>query len=116
MHVQVNTDNRVEGSDEFVRGVQAAVAGALGRFADQLTRGEVHVGDENGPKGGTNDLRCAMEARPAGLQPVAVTHTAPTADQAIDGAARKLHTALGRVLDKLADHKGRTPMGGAPHA
>ena len=116
MHVQVNTDNRVEGHDEFVRGVQATVEGVIGRFGENITRVEVHVGDENGHKGGPNDKRCAMEARPAGLQPVAVTHTAPTVDQAIDGAAHKLQTALGRTLDKLSEQKGRTPTGGEPHA
>ena len=116
MHVQVSTDNRVEGHDEFVRGVQAAVEDALGRFGDRLTRVEVHVGDENSDKGGSDDKRCAMEARPAGLQPVAVTHTAPTVGQAIDGAARKLQTALDRSLGKLSDHKGRTPYGGEPGA
>ena len=116
MHVQVNTDNHVEGDDELIRSVQATVDDALGRFADRLTRVEVHVGDENSHKGGANDKRCAMEARPAGHQPVAVTHTAASLDEAVDGAAKKLQTVLDRTLGKLSDHKGRTPFGGEPGA
>lgn len=116
MHVQVNTDNRVEGHDEFVSGVRATVEDALDRYGDHVTRVEVHIGDENGHKGGPNDKRCAMEARPTSHQPVAVTHTAPTVDQAVSGASKKLQTALGRILDKRADHKGRTPTGGEPGA
>lgn len=116
MQVQVNTDNRVEGHEEFVTGVQATVEDALSRFAEHITRVEVHVGDENAQKGGANDKRCVMEARPAGRAPIAVTHTASDIDGAVEGAAKKLQTALGRTLDKLSDHKGRTPAGGDPHA
>ena len=114
MHVEVSTDNHVDGREELFAQVRATVEDTLGRFAERLTRVEVHVGDENSHKGGAADKRCAMEARPAGHQPLAVTHTAATIDEAIDGAADKLEKVLDRTFGKLSDHKGRTPMGGPP--
>jgi hypothetical protein len=116
MHIQVNTDSHVEGRDELIREVQATVENSLGRFAQQLTRVEVHLNDENSHKGGDADKRCLMEARPAGMQPIAVTHHGATLDQAVNGAVKKLRTVLDSTFGRLADKKGRTPFGGEPTA
>lgn len=115
MQVQVNTDNHIGGSEGLVRQVQDVVEGTLGRFGDQVTRVEVHLNDENSnTESGGNDKRCLMEARLAGLQPVAVSHDGATLEQAIDGAADKLQKALDRTLGRLGDKKGRTSYGGDP--
>jgi hypothetical protein len=42
-----------------------------------------------------------MEARPKGHQPISVTHTATSLDQAVDGAASKLNNALEHFYGKL---------------
>ena len=76
MQVEVSTDHNIEGSDGLTSRVVAEVTATLSRFSDQLTRVEVHVSDENADKGGAADKKCVIEARPVGLQPVAVTdHT-----------------------------------------
>ncbi|MGI8967338.1 MAG: hypothetical protein ACR2H1_14820, partial [Limisphaerales bacterium] len=75
MKIQINTDNNIEGSDELTQQTQAVVESALERFAQQITRVEVHLSDENSHKGGI-DKRCVMEARLEGMQPVAVTDQA----------------------------------------
>ena len=111
IQVQVNTDNRVEGGGELPRYVESAVHGTLGRFADRITRVEVHLGDENSHKGG-EDKRCTMEARPAGLRPLTVSHQVATLEQAVDGAAGKLERLLDGTFGKLDDRKGRTSYGG----
>ncbi len=111
MLIQVNTDNHIVGREELVAKVEASVAATLDRFADQITRVEVHLTDENAQKGG-NDKRCLMEARLAGMQPVAASHQAGSLIEAVDGAAEKLETMLGRTLDKLGETKGRTSFGG----
>jgi ribosome-associated translation inhibitor RaiA len=116
MHVQVSTDNHVEGHDELIREVQATVEQSLGRFGEQLTRVEVHLKDANSHKGGADDKHCTVEARPAGMQPIAVTHAAATLEQAVEGAVKKLRTTLDRTLGKLSDRKGNTPIGGEPNA
>ncbi len=113
MQVQVHTDNHIEGSAELFSHVEGAVELALGRFEDRITRVEVYLSDQNSSqKGGDNDKRCTMEARPSGLQPITVTHEGATLDQAIDGAADKMEKTLTRTLDRLGDHKGRTSFAG----
>jgi hypothetical protein len=114
MQVQVNTDNNIEGRDEVIGEVQAAITQELGRFGDRLTRIEVHLKDVNGPKGGANDKHCTLEARPAGHQPIVVTNAAEDVDTAVEGAIKKLRTALDRTFGKLSDRKGSTPAGGDP--
>lgn len=88
MHVQVSTDNHVVGSAELSREVEAVVEEALGRFSDWITRVEVQLSDESsGSKTRDNDKRCVMEARPAGQQPISVSHQGSTMDQALKGSA-----------------------------
>jgi ribosome-associated translation inhibitor RaiA len=112
MQIQINTDSHIEGREELLRTVETEVEGTLGRFARQITRVEVHLNDENSHKGGTNDKRCMMEARLAGMQPIAVTHHAATIEEAVDGAAGKLARTLDRTLGKLRDSHDRTSMAG----
>lgn len=106
MQIQLNTDDNVQGREELAVRVQADVENVLSRFRDQLTRVEVHLGDENARKAGGADKRCTMEARLAGQQPVAVTHHAPTLAEAWNGAAQKLKNLLESRLGPRKDHKG----------
>jgi len=106
MQIQVNTDDNVKGSDELTRHVEAEIGAALSRFSDQLTRVEAHLSDENAGKSGGADKRCMLEARPAGKQPVAVTHHAATLGEACSGAAQKLKNLLESQFGRLDDRKG----------
>jgi ribosome-associated translation inhibitor RaiA len=111
MFVNVHTDNHIKGSEDLARRVEAEVVAALGRFGEQVVTVEVHLNDVNSHKHGV-DKRCMMEARLAGLQPIAVTHMAETLDEAIEGAAEKLERSIEHTVDKLGHHKGRTSFGG----
>ena len=104
MIIQINTDNHIDGREELAQRAEATVAAALSHFARQITRIEVHLSDENSHKGGSDDKRCAMEARLEGRQPVGVTHQAATLDQAVAGAAAKLKRSLESTLGKLSNH------------
>jgi ribosome-associated translation inhibitor RaiA len=115
MQVRVTTDNNITGNDRLTGQVEDIVNDVLDRFRDRITRVEVFLGDENSrAKSGQNDKRCTMEARLAGLQPVAVTEQAESLDQAMRGAAEKLEKTLDRTLGRLSDRKSRKPMGGEP--
>jgi hypothetical protein len=101
MLIQIRTDNNIEGGDGLKTRVRARVTDALDRYADRMTRVQVHLGDENSDKkSGDNDMRCMVEIRLAGLDPIAVRQTAPTVEQAVDGALDKViraaETAIGR--------------------
>ena len=108
MQVQVHTDNHVNGSAGLTAHVESIVMGALARFGNRVMRVEVHIGDENGHKGGEHDKRCAMEARLSGLQPIAVTGQGLSVEAAINSAADKLVRTIDRTLEKKYGAKGRT--------
>jgi ribosomal subunit interface protein len=113
MVIQVNTDNHIENSQSLTEHVQSVVADALERFGNRVTRVVVQLTDENSAqKSGDDDKRCAMEARLAGLSPIAVTQHAGTVHQAVDGAVVKLERSIERILAKRDGPKGRTSMSG----
>ncbi len=100
MKIQINTDNHIEGTQALTEQVEATVRSALTRFADSISRIEVHLSDENGPKASDDDKRCLIEARLAGRQPIAVSHQGGTVLEAVGGAADKLERALETVQGK----------------
>lgn len=112
MLIQVNTDNHIQGSERLTTYVQGVIQDTLSRFAERITRVEVHLHDTNSAKGGDNDKRCGIEVRLAGFDPVNTTHHAGDIDLAIDGAAEKMKTLLERQLDKLTQTKGRVSHAG----
>jgi hypothetical protein len=70
MKIQINTDSNIVGGAELDQMTKAVVDATLGHLAEQITRVEVHLSDENGTKGGSVDKRCLMEARLEGHQPL----------------------------------------------
>jgi ribosome-associated translation inhibitor RaiA len=109
MQVLVNTDNNVSGSESVSERVESIVVDSIDRFAERITRVEVHLSDANADKGGDRDKRCTIEARIGGLAPIAVSHEAPTLLEAIDAAAEKLERALEHALGRLEDLAGPSP-------
>jgi ribosome-associated translation inhibitor RaiA len=112
MIIQINTDSNIEGNRELAQQVETVVGNSLERFGDQITRVEVHLSDENSDKKfGTEDKRCLLEARLAGLQPMAVSHQAATMEQAVDGAVDKLMRSIDTTLGKLDNRLMRDASG-----
>jgi len=108
MQIQINTDPNIAGHEALATQVSGVVESALSRLSDYITRVEVHLSDENSDKkGGNDDIRCMMEARLEGRQPIAVTHQAATMDQAVDGAADKLARLIESTLGRLRAQKSR---------
>ncbi len=105
MHIQVNTDNTIDGGSDLIATIEGIARSKLGAVASQVTRVEVHLRDENAQKGGADDKRCMAEARPEGRAPVAVTHNADTVESAAVGALDKLRSALDRELGKRRAHR-----------
>lgn len=102
MIIQVNTDGNIDGDARLARETEAVVRGAVDRFSEHLTRLEVHLSDENSSaKGGAGDMRCLLEARPAGRPPIVVSHQAATLEQATEGAATKMKHALDSAFGRL---------------
>ena len=106
MFIQIHTDNQIPSDNDRDSRLEDQIRQRLARFEERITDVEVHVSDVNGPRGGSSDLRCTMEARVNGIQPVAVADNGATVDRAILGAAKKAARALDHQLGKLTDRKG----------
>ena len=105
MQVQVNTDNAIEGRERRLGDVEATVRDRLSRFADKITRVEVHLSGVSG-ESGSDDVRCMIEVRIKGSDPVVATDQAGSIDGAVGVAARKTLAVLGRMFGKLTSRKG----------
>lgn len=108
MQINVNTDKTIErhaGLDEHVHKV---IEAALHRFGEHISRVEVHLSENNAQKSSDGDIRCLMEARVNGYQPIAVSAHSATLHQSINGAADKLQRAIDSTLGRLYDSKRHT--------
>jgi ribosome-associated translation inhibitor RaiA len=113
MLIQVHTDNHIQGSEKLTNYVQSVIQDSLARFAERVTRVEVHLHDNNShAKSSDNDKHCGIEVRISGLEPMNVSHQAGDIDHAIDGATEKMVTLLDRHLGKLSHTKGRVSHAG----
>lgn len=110
MQFQVNTDNQIIGSQRKNEWIESVLEDSLGRFNDWITRVEVHLTDESSSsKSVGDDKRCVIEARPSGRQPVSVSNTAPTDEQAVKGASSKMVHQLDSIAGKMRDAGRRRP-------
>lgn len=104
MQIQFNIDNSIEGHERTENYFTPILQETLKRYEDKITRLEVHLADENGEKSTPDDKRCLIEARVAGLKPIAVTNHGDTVEKAIKGATDKLKSALEHSFGKLQSH------------
>ena len=102
MQIEIHTDGNIEGHEALTAQVSGVVESALRRFGEHITRVDVHLSDENSDrKVGYNAMRCMMEVRLEGRQPIVVTHQATTLDETVDGAADKLTRLIEHTLGRL---------------
>ncbi len=104
MLIQVNAAE-FHSTPAIIAHVENEVEKSLKLFRDRITRVEVHLHDNNGPKAGV-DKRCIMEARPASHQPIAVEDNSTDMYEAIIGAAGKLERAVRKIIEKEREYKG----------
>ncbi|RNC80492.1 MAG: HPF/RaiA family ribosome-associated protein [Phycisphaera sp.] len=100
MHIEINYRDG-NSSQMLDQRIDETLRHTIGHLADRLTRLEVHLGDENAHKGGTNDKRCLIEARPKGLDPIAIETHGEDFYETVKEAAGKLKRALDNRFDKL---------------
>jgi hypothetical protein len=105
MLILVNTDSNISGREAMAEEVQRVVTSALGHLSERVTRVEVHLSDEDGKKRGQDDVRCMMEARVEGRQPMAVTHHSTSLSEAVEGAASRLRRSLDNALGQVEHNR-----------
>lgn len=101
MKFQLNTDANVQGDERINEIAETIVIGALGHLTDRISRIELHLADVNSAKGGSDDIRCTIEARPEGMQPQTVTHSDANIEAALRGGAKKIRALLDSEFGKL---------------
>ena len=106
MKIQLNTDNHVQADPSLQRHAEEAINATLARFADRITRIEVHVHDDNGRErsGDGLDKHCTIEARLNSLPPLTASDNAAEVAAAVTGAARKLQRVIETAIGKAAAH------------
>jgi ribosomal subunit interface protein len=105
MTVQVNTDNHIKGSENMEAYVTEKMHSGLKHFTDKITRVEVHMSDQNADKGGAKDIRCRIEVRLEGQQPVLVEIKEDNHEKAISGAVNKMQAALRTKIGKMQNNR-----------
>lgn len=107
MQIHINTDRNIDGREALSAHISSEIEQALSRFNEQITRVEVHLSDENSDKkGGKDGMKCVIEARLEGRQPLAVTHQATTLEQSFCGAADKLTRLIESTIGRTGDQRG----------
>lgn len=104
MQIQFNTDKTINGDERHQDFFTSQIAEELKQYQSDITRIEVHISDENGKKEGVNDIRCLLEARLEGRQPIAVSNQADTIEQSVSGAIDKLKASLKTILGRITNH------------
>jgi hypothetical protein len=105
MQIQVNSGNGIAVDQELISAAEDLARRTLGRFDARLTRLEIHVNDLNSHKSGPQDMRCQVEARPAGMDPVSASHDADTLEIAMRGAMQKMERLLDSAFGRLAERR-----------
>jgi hypothetical protein len=111
MKVEVSTDRPI--AESALKAIVATVEAGLTRYEDRLTRAEVHLKNVDGSRPGQSPT-CSLEARPAGREPVVVTHSASTVEEAVKGAAGKMARLLDSAFGRLESQKGGQSSSGLP--
>jgi hypothetical protein len=114
MAVFLRTDNHIHGGERLTQFVESVAEGAVEHIREQVTRVDVYLGDEDGPKTSDSQFRCTMEARVGGLKPFAATAKAGSIDDAVRGAADKLQAVIDSTLGRIGQKKGRVSFSGDP--
>lgn len=99
MKIKVNSGESAVTEAMQVRVIER-IEQALRHVRQQVTRVEVHLRDDKRGRKGPDDLRCLIEARIAGQQPLVVEATGGEMYRTIDDAAGKLQRAVDRAIQR----------------
>lgn len=103
MEILINSDNLTPVGSEQVEAAKSRIEERLDRFRPRLTRIELHLRDLDGPNiSKEGSLEAKLEARPAGMAPLAVSFRAAKPTDALNGALGKLFAALDSAFGKTA--------------
>ncbi|MGE9311543.1 hypothetical protein ACLOAU_07850 [Niabella sp. CJ426] len=104
MIIQLHADRSLSIHEAYASKLSGVISRELDRFADLLTRVELHLADENAQRKTKEDKKCTIEAKLKSKHPVAVTNHGDTYDNAVTGAILKLKASLNTIIGKMQNH------------
>ncbi len=107
MTITIRTDHNIQSGEALTTWIEETISHDLAHYTGQITKMEIHLADENGPKGkggGGDEIRCTLDAKVDGFPNFGVTAQDDTLQKALRGAAVKLKGALGSALEKRRGH------------
>lgn len=106
MNIEIRTDKNIQNSERLISYVRDELNQEFQRYSEKITSISVHFSDENGPKGGEDDIQCMLEVHPAGLKSVVVRHRGHNIDTAIHGAIDRIKRGLEHSFEKNEPQRG----------
>ncbi len=103
MDIIINTDHSLDSSDKMISYFKEEITKELKNFSDIITRVELHITDENGPKTNLDNIKCKIEARLKGRQPLVVSGKADKVEKAISSCTSKMKSVLNTKVGKLSN-------------
>jgi ribosomal subunit interface protein len=107
MIIQLNSDKNIQISERLDKIVSDKISRSLKRFAEKITRIEVHLSDQSAQKTGPDDILCKIEARLKDLPTVIVTGKGDSKEHALGDAIVKIKSALDSAKGKLISKKSK---------
>jgi len=101
LKILVNTDRNLQGAEDIQEKIKSVLEVKIKNFARRLTRVEVYLKDNDGPKQGLESIRCVLEARPRSMEPVSVSHQGANVMEAGEEASEKLGRLLKSTFEKV---------------
>lgn len=101
MKIQLNTDKNIQGTEKLEAVVSEKINHGFKQFAENITRVEIHLSDENANKTGADDIQCKIETRIEGVQPVMVVSKNSSKEIALDNAINKMKASLDTIFGKM---------------
>jgi ribosome-associated translation inhibitor RaiA len=107
MLIQVRTDDHIQGGQSLADQLELEVSNKLGRYAEVITRVDIHVSDLDAGKAGSSDKRVVLEAHLGSRPALVVNAEADKVAEALGSALTKLLRVIDHDLGKLKDRAGR---------
>ena len=63
MNIEIRTDKNIQNSERLITYVRDELNQEFQRHSERITHFSVHISDENGDKGGGDDIRCMVEVK-----------------------------------------------------
>jgi len=101
MQVIINHDNHIDLAAATLDSLAEDVSDSLKNVSDRVTRVEVHLKDQNSSsKNSPDDIRCLIEARVRGKQPISAEARGDNVNHALTAACDSIERRLSSILDK----------------